>query len=257
MLTIGQLAAFAGVTVRAVRHYETRGLLPEPVRDVSGYRRYDGQAVIDLVKIKTLAEAGVPLSRVADLLAASPEEFAATLAALDADLEQRIEQLVERRRRVTGLLAGDRLILPASVTDFLDFLRSFGVGEATVTAERDGWMLLHVVAPEQVDTLVGHKRDALADPDFRRLYLAFDQAAGWSPNDPRLPGLADDMVAFTRRHLARARGAEQEPSAFDDLLASRQSREFEALMNSLPNTQTPAWTRLDELCWARLNGVSN
>ena len=33
MLTISQLAAYAGVTVRAVRHYHTKGLLPEPTRD--------------------------------------------------------------------------------------------------------------------------------------------------------------------------------------------------------------------------------
>ena len=30
MLTISQLAAYAGVTVRAVRHYHSKGLLPEP-----------------------------------------------------------------------------------------------------------------------------------------------------------------------------------------------------------------------------------
>ncbi len=40
MLTISQLAAYAGVTVRAVRHYHQIGLLPEPERDASGYRRY-------------------------------------------------------------------------------------------------------------------------------------------------------------------------------------------------------------------------
>ena len=31
-LTIGQLAAHVGVTVRAIRHYHARGLLPEPPR---------------------------------------------------------------------------------------------------------------------------------------------------------------------------------------------------------------------------------
>jgi DNA-binding transcriptional MerR regulator len=39
MLTIGQLAAHAGVTVRTVRHYHAKGLLPESERDASGYRR--------------------------------------------------------------------------------------------------------------------------------------------------------------------------------------------------------------------------
>ena len=61
MLTIGQLAAYAGVTVRAVRHYHAKGLLPEPERDYSGYRRYDAHAVVELIKIRTLAEASVPL----------------------------------------------------------------------------------------------------------------------------------------------------------------------------------------------------
>ena len=36
MLTISQLAAYAGVTVRAVRHYHAKGLLPEPERDAPG-----------------------------------------------------------------------------------------------------------------------------------------------------------------------------------------------------------------------------
>ena len=68
MLTIGQLADYAGVTIRAVRHYHKRGLLPEPERDASGYRRYAAGAVIDLIRIKALADAGVPLARIQELL---------------------------------------------------------------------------------------------------------------------------------------------------------------------------------------------
>ena len=58
MLTIGQLASYAGVTVRAVRHYHAKGLLPEPERDRSGYRRYDAHAVVELIKVRTLTAAG-------------------------------------------------------------------------------------------------------------------------------------------------------------------------------------------------------
>jgi hypothetical protein len=63
VLTIGQLAAYAGVTVRAVRHYHQIGLLPEPERDASGYRRYGAKAVVSLIRIRTLANAGVPRRR--------------------------------------------------------------------------------------------------------------------------------------------------------------------------------------------------
>ena len=40
--------------------YHAKGLLPEPERDCSGYRRYDAGAVVELIRIRTLAEAGVP-----------------------------------------------------------------------------------------------------------------------------------------------------------------------------------------------------
>src|SRR5262249_57602068 len=52
MITIGQLASYAGVTVKAVRVYHARGLLPEPPRDASGYRRYTAEDPISLVTIR-------------------------------------------------------------------------------------------------------------------------------------------------------------------------------------------------------------
>jgi len=79
MLTIGQLAASAGVTVRAVRHYHQIGLLPEPDRDASGYRRYGATAVVSLIKIRTLANAGVPLSHIGQMLEADAPAFAAAV----------------------------------------------------------------------------------------------------------------------------------------------------------------------------------
>src|SRR5262245_41075260 len=104
-LTIGDVAAFAGVTVRAVRHYHERGLLPEPPRDARGYRRYDSQAVVDLIRIRALGDAGVPLARVRELLDADPDEFAQALAEIDESLERQIGEM-ERHRRAVAQLAG-------------------------------------------------------------------------------------------------------------------------------------------------------
>ena len=86
MITIGQLAGYAGVTIKAVRHYHQRGLLAEPPRDSSGYRRYSAQDAIELVKIKTLGDAGVPLARIKELLAADPDRYATAIAEIDRDL---------------------------------------------------------------------------------------------------------------------------------------------------------------------------
>src|SRR4029450_1863521 len=93
MLTISQLAAYAGVTVRAVRHYHQIGLLPEPERDHSGYRTYDAAAVGRLIGIHTLADAGVPLARVQELLDASPEQFAEGVQEIDKDLRAYLRRL--------------------------------------------------------------------------------------------------------------------------------------------------------------------
>src|ERR1044072_8850386 len=105
MLTISQLAAYAGVTVRAVRHYHRIGLLAEPERDRSGYRTYDAVAVVRLIRIRTLADAGVPLARVQELLAAGPEEFAGGVQEIDKDLRAEIRRLQETRRRLDRVAA--------------------------------------------------------------------------------------------------------------------------------------------------------
>ena len=148
MITIGQLAGFAGVTIKAVRHYHQRGLLAEPPRDSSGYRRYSAEHAIDLVKIKTLAEAGVPLARITELLAADPGRFAAAIAEIDRNLAERAEELLRARERIAQLSAGDRLFVSAEVADFLDRLHELGVSPRSVQMERDIWILLPSVSPE-------------------------------------------------------------------------------------------------------------
>lgn len=147
MLTIGQLADYVGVTVRAVRHYHQRGLLPEPERDASGYRRYGAQAVVDLIRIKTLADAGVPLARIQALLGAEPEPFAQGIAQIDQALRRRIRDLERQRHRIAELAAGDRLFLPDEIVALLDELRRLGVSQRAVDTERDGWILLAAHSP--------------------------------------------------------------------------------------------------------------
>ena len=130
MLTIGQLAAYAGVTVRAVRHYHQIGLLPEPERDASGYRRYGATAVVSLIKIRTLANAGVPLSQIGQMLEADAPAFAEAVQRIDSHLREEIERLETSRKQIAQLAAGDSLALPPEVTSYLDRLREIGAVRA-------------------------------------------------------------------------------------------------------------------------------
>ncbi|WP_327588610.1 MerR family transcriptional regulator [Nonomuraea sp. NBC_00507] len=203
MLTIGQLAAHAGVTVRAVRHYHHVGLLAEPERDASGYRQYGAAAVVDLIRIKTLADAGVPLARIDELLHAGPEQFAAAITEIDRSLAEKMDQLREHRERISELAAGDRLFLPDDVVHLLDRERALGVAEGLVRLERDVWIMLVAQTPQAIPQWVAAKNAALDDPAFVQLYRAISHALDLPPTDPRLPELAEQIKAWHTRNIDR------------------------------------------------------
>jgi DNA-binding transcriptional MerR regulator len=238
MLTIGQLATSVGVTVRAVRHYHERGLLAEPDRDASGYRRYGAQAVVDLIRIKSLADAGVPLARIKELVSAPPQEFSDAIGRIDEALRRKISDLEEHRRRIAGLAegGGERLFLPPEVADLLDQLRAIGVSERTVQVERDAWILMTALSPDSVLEWARDKAAALADPEFRRLYLACDEAFDADPADPRLAKLADDIARWDARR--RQAGAASDQQVVSPVAV--------ALLTAQDATPSPAWRRLTE-----------
>jgi DNA-binding transcriptional MerR regulator len=129
VITIGQLARYAGVSTKTVRVYHDKGLLPEPARDPSGYRRYTAQHVIDLIKIRTLVGAGVPLARVRDLQLASESEFRQAVRQVELDLNARIAKLRTAQRRLRQLAAGFGHLLPAEVNDHLERLPGYGFSQ--------------------------------------------------------------------------------------------------------------------------------
>jgi DNA-binding transcriptional MerR regulator len=105
-LTIGQAAAFAGVTVKTVRHYHRLGLVEEPERDGSGYRRYGSAELLRLVQVRTLAGAGVPLAEIGVILDADPDRVRAALADVERRINDRIADLMARRNALRQLADG-------------------------------------------------------------------------------------------------------------------------------------------------------
>jgi DNA-binding transcriptional MerR regulator len=218
MLTISQLAAYAGVTTRAVRHYHNVGLLPEPERDASGYRRYGATAVVSLIKIRTLANAGVPLSEVGEMLSADGPAFAQAVQRIDNHLRDEIERLETSRKQVAQLAAGDSLVLPPEVTCYLDRLREIGVAERMVEGERDAWILLAARWPDHIREWMPGKLAELEDPRVARLYRIlselFENDEGIE--DPRLVEAADLMADMFEQAYA-AGGAYPDKAAYDAL----------------------------------------
>ncbi|GGM59498.1 MerR family transcriptional regulator [Micromonospora sonchi] len=239
MLTIGRLASYAGVTIRAVRHYHQVGLLPEPERDASGYRSYDANAVVRLIRIRTLAEAGVPLARVRELLDADPEAFAAASAEIDRQLRTQIRALQEHRRRIARLGCGDSLAVPEKVVDYLDRLAAIGAPAAAIEAERDAWILIAARWPESIPMLMTDKVTQLANPKVVRLYRLIGRIAeDWT--DEKLLRETADLMSELLEQAAVSGELDQQTEVMPDAA-------FIRLMDSFADAAHPAVARLREL----------
>ncbi|MCS7482531.1 MerR family transcriptional regulator [Umezawaea endophytica] len=242
MLTIGQLAGHAGVSTKAIRVYHAKGLLPEPERDASGYRRYDAQAIIDLARIVTLAQAGVPLARIPDVLNTDADEAAEQIDRIDAELRARIRQLNQRRTRLRQLDQPDRLCLPPEAVEYMTRLRALGLSERHEHAIRDGWILACALAPDITRTILTSRTALLDDPDYVAVLRGYDAAIDWSPDDPRLDAFADAAADLAQRMTL--------PSDLPDF--NDVPREVVELLAGHLGIDSPAWQRLDQLVTQRL-----
>ena len=110
-MKVGEAATRAGVNVETLRYYERRGLLPQPVREPSGHRRYDEDTVRFLRAIKEAQALGFTLSEIADVLkavrrsGAPSEALRVRMAAKIDEIDGRIAGLRRMREdlaRVVG-----------------------------------------------------------------------------------------------------------------------------------------------------------
>ncbi|MFC5834598.1 MerR family transcriptional regulator [Nonomuraea insulae] len=249
MLTIGQLAAYAGVTVRAVRHYHQIGLLPEPERDASGYRRYGARAVVSLIKIRSLAHAGVPLSQIGHMLEADASTFAEAVHRIDSHLREEIERLETSRKQIARLAAGDSLALPPEVTSYLDRLREIGASERIVEGERDGWILVAARWPDHIGEVMPGKLAQLDDPQIVRLYRVLSELLeNDTGDDPRLGEAADILAAMAEQAYASGEPA-YDDLAFDlvDALLLEAGPRSERMLDAMRERGWAGWTRPERL----------
>lgn len=184
--------------------------------------------------VREHAAAGVPLTRVHELIGATLEQFATAIEEIDQTLTRQIEELRRRKLGVAALQAGDRMFLPAEISGYLDELRALGVNEHGVRFDRDGWIVLAAACPDRALTWIAQKREQLADPDFRQSHITYDQAHDWDPRDPRLDEPADVMAARLRRKAAQ--------TVHEVLSADEQS-----LLGAHVRDYSQAWIRLNEL----------
>jgi len=110
--SIQQVVDAAGVTSRALRHYDTIGLLPAH-RTSSGYRCYRAADLVRLQRILLLRKMGMGLSQIAQVLDGQTDDGAALSAHLDHLRRegQRLQrQIAAVERTIAGLKNKEQLM---------------------------------------------------------------------------------------------------------------------------------------------------
>ncbi|MEV0647569.1 MerR family transcriptional regulator [Phytomonospora sp. NPDC050363] len=243
-LTISQAAAFAGVTIKTVRHYHRLGLVGEPIRDSSGYRRYGSAELLRLVQVRTLAEAGVPLAEVGAMLDADPETFAADVADVKARLTERIAELAERRDMLDRLATGNRLLLSDHAARLLDRIAALGFPEGFVDTSRDGLILAKALLPDFEGYLAQVER-SLDDEEYTDLLKRSWEASAWEPYDPRVAELAEAMADYQLSHP-------DVPGIANTMQGAADSAARSGVIDDYKGEIAPAVARLSALVEARL-----
>ena len=129
----GEFAALAGVTVRALHHYDRLGLL-KPRRTRAGYRVYRSSDLERLEQIVALKFIGLPLKTIAALLGRRPTRLP------DALRLQRLA-LEEKRRRLDAAIEAIRWaeqMTPAAGAD-VDAVRLTRIIEVIAMQDEHEW----------------------------------------------------------------------------------------------------------------------
>lgn len=102
-LTVGQLAKRTGLTVRALHHYDSIGLLTPSARSDSGYRLYQRDDIARLHQIQALRRLGLSLADIGTFLSRPDVSVSQIVARQLAALERQIEQATALRGQLAQL----------------------------------------------------------------------------------------------------------------------------------------------------------
>ncbi|MEV0354609.1 MerR family transcriptional regulator [Nocardia sp. NPDC050697] len=200
LLPIGELARRTGLTVKAIRFYADRGIVPASAHSPAGHRLYDAEAAARLRLVRTLRALGIDLATVRAVLARElsvAEVAAAHAAALDIRIRAlRLDRAVLRAVAEHGstteemeimheLARGSQAERRRHLDDFLDTV--FGGVDANPALVE----LLRATMPELPDDAAPEQLrgwvelvELVRDADFRAAvrrmaeYQAAERAAG-------------------------------------------------------------------------------
>ncbi|MFJ7627165.1 MerR family transcriptional regulator [Streptomyces sp. NPDC097595] len=200
--SVGQVAAFAGVTVRTLHHYDKSGLLSPSGRSRAGYRLYDEADLVRLQQILFYRELGFPLDEIAEIfkdpqanaldhLRARQEQLEAEIARLRR-LSEVARRAIEVERTGVELTPQERFEVFGEITADLSYATEAALKWADSPGQRESMARAAAHTKEDWRRLMGEATAWRAE-----LLAAFDEG---EPSDGER---AMDLAEEHRLHISR------------------------------------------------------
>ncbi|WNZ09520.1 MerR family transcriptional regulator [Streptomyces sp. 11x1] len=190
--TVGQVAGYAGITVRTLHHYDEIGLLVPSERTHAGHRRY-GDADLDrLQQILFYRELGFPLDEVATLLDDPEADPRAHLRRQHELLTVRIERLQKMAAAVEHAMEARRMGINLTPEERFEVFGDKDPEQYAEEAEQR-WGGTEAYAESQRRT-AGYTKD-----DWKRMQA---EVADWGARYDALMAAGEESTGEAAMHLA-------------------------------------------------------
>ncbi len=206
-LDIAAVARLTGLTSRALRFYEARGLVA-PLRSASGRRHYGPAELERLHQVMAMKRAGLTLGQIHKLSAGRRVDLMELIAAQMQSLDQRQRELDAARQLLSAVLSRIDRSEPIDVATFCSLIRH---GETTMSQDKMNQLAAKYMTAEQKQAL--DRSVAALPPDFdneahnakwQDLTRRIKAALPMDPASPQAQAFLDEWGELIKPYLAVA-----------------------------------------------------
>mgnify|MGYP001121382128 CR=1 FL=1 len=227
--TVNQLAQLAGISVRALHHYDEIGLLKPAFTGDNRYRYYGEEELLRLQQILIHRELDIPLAEIAAILDAPGFDRIETLQKQRERLEGRARRyagMVKTIDRTIARLKGDRAMKDADLYS--------GVVSPEKQAAYEQWLIDRYGG--DMEARIARSRKAMSDMSQDEMAAAMQEleaveqglAEGLRRGIPPQATSLDPMIERHRAWVARSWGRDCAPEAYAGLADVYEHPDFRA-----------------------------
>lgn len=191
LLQIGELAKRTGLTIRALRHYDSIGLLTPSARSDAGYRLYNQSDVARLYRIQALRKLGLALADIGAYLSRPDLPLSAVVVRQIEALTRQIDEASALRVRLVRLndqIAGGEEPGQADLLTTLEHMSMYD----------------KYFSPEELKQLPLLAGDGSLEAEWKTLVASVRSLmeSGVPPADERAQSLAGQWMSMVKRDTA-------------------------------------------------------